>query len=82
MTGGPTVDWFPHPSPCGRHVLYLCYPPGTVGHPGGLEVGLRLMPQEGGASREVLRLWGGQGTINVPCWAPDGQAFAFMRFVP
>jgi Tol biopolymer transport system component len=82
MTGGATVDWFPHPSPCGAHVLYLCYPPGTVGHPGGLEVGLRLMPQEGGPSREVVRLWGGQGTINVPCWAPDGGAFAFMRFVP
>jgi Tol biopolymer transport system component len=82
MTAGPTVDWFPHPSPCGRHVLYLEYPPGTPGHPGGLDVALRLMPQGGGASREVVRLWGGQGSINVPCWAPDGRAFAFMRFAP
>lgn len=82
MTEGPTVDWFPHPSPCGAHVLYLAYPAGTAGHPGGLDVTLRLMPQDGGASREVVRLWGGQGTINVPCWAPDGRAFAFMRFAP
>ncbi len=82
MTDGGTVDWFPHPSPCGRHVVYLAYPGGTAGHPGGMDVSLRIMPQGGGASREVVRLHGGQGTINVPCWAPDGGAFAFMRFAP
>jgi len=81
MTEGPTVDWFPHPSPCGANVLYLAYPEGTMGHPFGMDVALRIMPQGGGPSREVVRLWGGQGTINVPCWAPDGGAFAFMRFV-
>jgi Tol biopolymer transport system component len=79
MTAARTVDWFPHPSPCGRHVVYLAYPEGTAGHPGDLDVALRLMPQAGGPSREILRLRGGQGTINVPSWAPDGGAFAFMR---
>lgn len=82
MTGGETVDWFPHPSPDGRHVLYLAYPPGTKGHPGGLDVALRLMPQDGGEGHEILRLHGGQGTINVPCWSPDGRAFAFVRYEP
>jgi Tol biopolymer transport system component len=82
MTGGDTVDWFPHPSPDGRHVLYLAYPPGTEGHPAGLDVALRLMPQDGGEGREVVRLHGGQGTINVPCWSPDGAAFAFVRYAP
>lgn len=80
MTAGRSVDWFPHPSPCGRHVVYLAYPEGTAGHPGGLDVTLRLMPQAGGASREVVALHGGQGTINVPSWAPDGGAFAFVRY--
>ena len=80
MTREETVDWFPHPSPCGRHVVYLAYPPGTKGHPGGLEVALRLMPQDGGASRELIRLHGGQGTINVPSWSPDGERFAFVRY--
>lgn len=80
MTKGDSVDWFPHPSPDGRHVVYLAYPTGTQGHPGGLDVGLRLMPQAGGESRELCRLHGGQGTINVPSWAPDGRAFAFMRY--
>ena len=82
MTEGETVDWFPHPSPDGRLVLFLAYPPGTRGHPAGLEVSLRVLPAEGGGSREVVRLLGGQGTVNVPCWAPDGRRFAFMRFVP
>jgi Tol biopolymer transport system component len=80
MTDGETVDWFPHPSPDGSLVLFLAYPPGTRGHPAMLDVALCVMPAEGGEAREVVRLRGGQGTINVPCWAPDGRRFAFMRF--
>lgn len=80
MTDGDAVDWFPHPSPKGDLVLWLAYPPGTEGHPAMREVGLRVMPAEGGAGAEVVRLTGGQGTINVPCWAPDGRRFAFVRF--
>jgi Tol biopolymer transport system component len=80
MTDDSLVNWFPHPSPCGHHVVYLAYPSGTTGHPRGVDVALRLMPQAGGASREIVTLWGGQGSINVPSWAPDGSAFAFVRF--
>lgn len=81
MTDDVAVNWFPHPSPDGKHVLYLAYPPRTQGHPAGLDVALCLMPAEGGISRELLRLHGGQGTINVPCWAPDGGRFTFMRYI-
>ncbi|WP_068110582.1 TolB family protein [Tropicimonas marinistellae] len=80
MTSDDSVNWFPHPSPDGKHVLYLAYPPGTEGHPADLDVSLRLMPAEGGDSREVLPLFGGQGTINVPCWASDARRFAFVRY--
>lgn len=80
MTEGQTVDWFPHPSPDGRHVLWLAYPEGTKGHPANLEVALCLMSAEGGPGRELTRLRGGQGTINVPCWAPDSRRFAFVRY--
>lgn len=76
------VNWFPHPSPCGRHVLYLAYPPGTEGHPRDLEVSLWLMAADGTGRRKLLDLFGGQGTLNVPCWSPDGAAFAFMRYAP
>jgi Tol biopolymer transport system component len=80
MTAGPSVDWFPHPSPDGAQVLYLAYPPGTVGHPRDRAVELRAMPAEGGPSRTLLALHGGQRTINVPCWRADGRAFAFARY--
>lgn len=80
MTEDERVNWFPHPSPDGRHVLYLAYEAGVKGHPRGEDVELRLMPSRGGAARALLSLFGGQGTINVPCWAPDGQHFAFVRF--
>lgn len=76
------VNWFPHPSPCGRWLVYLAYPPGTEGHPADLPVALVLCRPDGSARRRIVELTGGQGTINVPSWAPDGSAFAFMRYVP
>ena len=82
MTEDRSINWFPHPSPDGEHMLYIAYPEGTLGHPGGLDVELRMLPQEGGETSGLVKLWGGQGTINVPCWAPDSSAFAFMRFEP
>jgi Tol biopolymer transport system component len=78
MSGDERVHWFPHPSLDGRHVLYLAFPPGTVGHPRDREVELRLMPAEGGAPQVQERIWGGQGSINVPCWAPDSRGFAYV----
>jgi Tol biopolymer transport system component len=76
------VNWFPHPSPCGRWLVYLAYPPGTTGHPADLPVALVLCRPDGSDRRRVVEMLGGQGTINVPSWAPDGSAFAFMRYGP
>lgn len=80
MTDDDAVNWFPHPSPDGAHVLYLAYPPGTEGHPANLPVRLRLTPSAGGPARTLTSFNGGQGTINVPCWAPDSQRFAYARY--
>jgi Tol biopolymer transport system component len=80
MTAEDTVNWFPHPSPDGASVLYLAYPAGTVGHPRDRHVTLRLMPAERGISTHLVALFGGQGSMNVPCWSPDSQRFAFMRY--
>lgn len=76
------VNWFPHPSPDGTWLLYLAYPPGTTGHPADLPVALVLCDPEGRDRRRVRAFTGGQGTINVPCWAPDGRAFAYVRYEP
>ena len=82
MTDGETVDWFPHPAPNGENVIFLEYPAGTLGHPGGLDVAIAIMPANGGPRRILTKLHGGQGTMNVPCWAPDSSRFAFVRYIP
>jgi Tol biopolymer transport system component len=80
MTDDERVNWFPHPSPDGSCVLYLAYEHGVDGHPRDHEVELRLMDPDGGNIRTLAPLFGGQGTINVPNWAPDGLRFAFVRY--
>ncbi|MDZ7638752.1 MAG: hypothetical protein U5J83_10985 [Bryobacterales bacterium] len=86
VVDGPRADWFPHPSPDGKVMVYLSYPEGTPGHPANKPVELRLIPLDAGAPaqqkpRTLAALTGGQGTINVNSWAPDSQAFAFVRYV-
>ncbi|MDT0319002.1 TolB family protein [Streptomyces millisiae] len=81
LTFDERVNWFPHVAPTGDVAVYLSYPPGTTGHPADLPVELRLVTV--GAWREpttLVALLGGQGTINVPSWAPDGSAFAFVDY--
>ncbi len=80
MTDDERVNWFPHPSPDGRTILYLAYENGVEGHPRDHDVELRAMPASGGLPEVLLGLYGGQGSINVPCWAPDSTRFAFVRY--
>ena len=80
MTDDARVNWFPHPSPAGNAVLYLAYAEGVEGHPRDHAVELRLMDLADRSIRRLIGLHGGQGTINVPCWHPDGHRFAFVRF--
>lgn len=74
------VNWFPHPSPCGRHLIWLAYPPGTTGHPADLPVAICRGNPDGSDRVRLMEFNGGQGTMNVPNWAPDGSAFAFVRY--
>lgn len=76
------VNWFPHPSPCGAHVIYLAYPPGTLGHPANLPVSIWRMAPDGSDRHPLTAFKGGQGTMNVPNWAPDGSAFAYISYDP
>jgi Tol biopolymer transport system component len=76
-----TVDWFPHLSPDGRHAAYISFPPGTLGHPGDLDVEV-LVVATGDWSVALQRypLFGGQGTLNVNSWSPDSARFAFVAY--
>lgn len=80
LTHDARVNWFPHISPDGRQVVYLSYPEGTTGHPPDKDVLLRLMAPDGSGGRDLLRLFGGQGTINVNSWAPDSRRLAFVAY--
>ncbi|TVR72635.1 MAG: transporter [Marinilabiliales bacterium] len=80
MTFDGYNDWFPHPSPDGKHIALLSYDKDVEGHPANKNVWLRLMPAEGGEPVTLTELFGGQGTINVPSWSPDSQRFAFVSY--
>lgn len=82
LTDDSYNNWFPHPSPDGHYILFLTYlePIDPNTHPADKQVALRLMDVQTGSIRELVRLQGGQGTINVPCWSPDSQRFAFVSY--
>lgn len=75
-------DWFPHPSPDGKWVVIMSYIDeiDPVSHPPNKNVMLRIMPTKGGEPKELVRLFGGQGTINSPSWSPDSKQFAFVSY--
>jgi len=66
----------------GRWLLMLSLPPGTQGHENrSLQARLRLLliagsRHEPAQPQTLASFTGGQGTINVNCWAPDSQHFA------
>ncbi|QMV19095.1 hypothetical protein GOB94_10700 [Granulicella sp. 5B5] len=76
----PTNDWFPHPSPDGKWLVYLAYDPSVTGHPAAKDVELRLMSLADGKTKLLAKLFGGQGTINVPSWSPDSSKLAFVSY--
>lgn len=73
-------NWFAHPSPDGKWLVFLTYDKDVSGHPANQSVRLRLMPLNGGPVKELARLFGGQGTINVPSWSPDSKQLAFVSY--
>ena len=77
-------DWFAHPSPDGKWLVYVTFntdvPAGD--HPPNKDVMLRLMNLENQEVTILAKIFGGQGTINVPSWSPDSQQIAFVSYTP
>lgn len=80
LTHDDRVNWFPHAAPDGTIFAFISFPPGTLGHPADKDVIIRTMAPDGSGIRDIDRFNGGQGTINVTSWAPDSQAFAYVRY--
>jgi TolB protein len=73
-------DWFPHISPDGKLIVFVSYGPEVTGHPPNKDVQLRLMSLADGKISVLAKLFGGQGTMNVPSWSPDNERVAFVSY--
>ncbi len=75
-------NWFAHPSPGNDRVILISYEPDVFDHPRDKDVRVRVMDPDGGNLTTLFPLFGGQGTMNSPNWAPDGAGFAYVRYFP
>jgi len=73
-------NWFAHVSPDGKRMVFLTYEKGVSGHPENQDVMLRMMTLGNPKISVLAKLFGGQGTINVPSWSPDGLRLAFVSY--
>jgi hypothetical protein len=79
-------NWFPHISPDGKWMVFLTFEKGVVGHPPNKDVMLRVMSLSDDKTGEnkikvLAKLFGGQGTMNVPSWSPDSKQIAFVSYM-
>lgn len=80
LTYDERVNWFPHVSPDSSRLAYVSFPPGTEGHPADKDVIVRLCAADGTGIRDLARVFGGQGTMNVHSWSPDGRSIAYVDY--
>jgi hypothetical protein len=80
VTNDEFNNWFPHPSPDGKWLVFLSYDNDVKGHPENKDVTLRLLSLHDGRMEVLAKLFGGQGTINVPSWSPDSRRVAFVSY--
>jgi Tol biopolymer transport system component len=80
ITSDDRNNWFAHPSPDGKAIVFLSYDKDVKGHPANKDVQLRLMSLADKRVTVLANLFGGQGTINVPSWSPDSLRVAFVSY--
>ena len=73
-------NWFAHPSPDGKWIVFVTFDKSVEGHPENKDVMLRLMSLSDGKITVLAKLFGGQGTINVPSWSPDSKRVAYVSY--
>ena len=73
-------NWFPHVSPDNKWLVFISFPKEVPSDklPFYERVYIRLMPTAGGEPKVISYLYGGQGSLNVRSWSPDGKKIAFI----
>ncbi|MEY2941171.1 MAG: hypothetical protein RJA67_856 [Bacteroidota bacterium] len=82
MTFDAHSNWFAHIAPNNKVATIITYMDDQKqAHPFGHQVKLRLLDLKTKAVKDLTEaFYGGQGTINVPSWSPDGKKFAYVRY--
>jgi TolB protein len=80
VTSDDFNNWFPHLSPDGLRMAFLSYDKSVTGHPANKDVMLRVMTLSNQRINVLAKLFGGQGTMNVPSWSPDSRRLAFVSY--
>ena len=82
MTFDNYSNWFAHISPNNQVATIITYlEDQQQAHPFGRQVKLRLLDLKNKSIRDLTdAFYGGQGTINVPSWNPEGTRFAYVRY--
>ena len=61
-------------------MVFLSYEKDVTGHPANKDVMLRVMTLSDKKVKVLAKLFGGQGTINVPSWSPNSLRLAFVSY--
>ena len=80
VTNDDFNNWFPHASPDSKRIVFVTFARDVTGHPENKDVTLRLMTLADRKIQVLGKMFGGQGTANVPCWSPDGKQIAFVTY--
>lgn len=82
MTFDDKSNWFAHINPNNKVATIISYDEDQVqAHPFGKQVRIRLLDLQTKQIRDLTGpFYGGQGTINVPSWNPEGTKFAYVKY--
>jgi hypothetical protein len=60
--------------------VFIAYPPDVTTHAANKDVALHILSTSDGSIRVLTSFVGGDGSMNVPNWAPDSKSLAIVTY--